>query len=514
MALLKIHVNDLLKDELEFELLCRGISDILTVTPMRKILREIFNRETEEASRIKLTAPLVCSEQPLSQLLICETKLNGIVQTVNEVEGTSGTNGPIIKRLISRLLHLQNRIKFIVPGDEYLHQHFAIGEMIEQILDRLISVEREFRADDDEDVLTENMKEILERSLGEEGKQIFAKLQLSVPLPRRSNNKGFGIHKVNNSKVTCKTHESDNQSDNVGLRVGESSSRDIDSQLKKCSTSEKDFIRRKLVPIRDWGIKFSGKGGLSINAFIERIIELKDARNAGDEDLWIYAIDFFEGDALIWYRANRDCVNNWKELVDLLVITFQRPYYQDELLEEIRNRTQGKYENVNIYVAVMQNMFKRLPERLNELQKVSILLKNIQPYYQQAVCRDEFKSVGELVKVLRIIERTKTNCDNFQEPVKVSNLLEPDLAYQGHSREEVNFVKQKPAELNNSNSADGMKCWNCRAVGHSFRFCSIPRQRLFCFKCGKFGQTTNNCTTCQSAGNGKSEDIKPAECLP
>lgn len=490
-------INCLLKEELEFELACRGILNLNGVQTMRKVLREVVKREKQGTSAIKFEIPESCVSDVTGQLAQCKDKLG--ILTVNLSEISSDPDRDSMRRINSRLLHLKHRIKLIAPSSqEEINQHSKLCTDIESCLDTLTSLKQASK--EDVDTITEEEKEILRHTLGDEAIEVIEDLENASPEKK-------GI------KQTTPKHNipANNLTDQYETKA-ETSERRRDHFVRS-STLERDFQPRKLVPIKDWGIKFNGRGGLSVNALLERIDEIKIARNANDIDLWRYAIDFFEGDALIWYRANKEYMRNWKDLVRLLLESFQSPQYQDELWEEIKKRTQGRHENVNIYIAVMQNMFCRLPEKPTESQKLAILLKNLQPYYQKAVCRDVFHSVLGLTLVLRVLERTKLNCDSFKEPKTTIDALEPDLAYQGTSSDEVAAVGAfKPLNNNTTNFTD-MKCWNCRVVGHTFRNCAIPKQRLFCYRCGKFGQTTSGCG-CKNQGNDKLEGITPAGCPP
>lgn len=62
----------------------------------------------------------------------------------------------------------------------------------------------------------------------------------------------------------------------------------------------------KPVPVASWGIKFSGTSGdMSVDAFLERVAELKVSRNSSDRLVFDSAVDLFSGPALSWYRAFR-----------------------------------------------------------------------------------------------------------------------------------------------------------------------------------------------------------------
>lgn len=488
-------VNYLLKDELEFELACRGIKDIATVVPMRKILRELLVQESSGESKITVEAPEYCDSDPLGQISICEKKLEVLVATLQEI--VSSPDRHTLKRLFSRLIHLQGRAKLIKLYDAtHIDRRIKLLGRIESCQRQLEIIKNtEFESED----LSEKDREILQKSLGDEAINIIRKLEAA------------GLNEENRTMVSQST-VNPGQS-RPGLRNSdETQMPERCNKLQKTSTLDSDFHFRKLVPIKDWGVKFTGKGEMSVNAFLERVEELKDARNANNDDLCRYAVDFLDGDALIWYRAIRSEVRDWSDLVQRLLSTFQRPYYQEELMEEIKKRTQGRNENVTIYIACMQNMFNRLPEKITEKQKLGILLRNIQPYFQKAVCRDEFSSVTELTKILAILERTKINCDNFMEPRNTINALEPDLAYQ-NCPDQIDALYQQPLPRPIETTNSDRKCWNCRSVGHTFRNCQLPRQRMFCFRCGKFGVTTNKCT-CVNQGNGGMGAVTSAERPP
>lgn len=448
----------LLKDELEFELSCRGVHSKSTVSVLKKLLKELLSTEQSGEMSYKIICPGSSSENPTLELNTCANKINILTQYIEEITGKPDKS--LFRRLVSRLYHVLNRLNLIITTTvEDESRQVDLKSKTENLVAKLEEHDEVW----DEGNLTVADKKMLQETLGEVGNQIISNIENAV------SETGQSLKKPN--------------------------------MMFRASTFDDSGVKRKLVPISQWGVKFSGDNSYSVNAFIERVNELKDARNATDEDLWRCAIDFFQGDALIWYRANKDNVTNWHELVILLKRTFQSPFYQDELLREIRDRTQGKEETVTVYVAVMQNMFKRLPIQPPEREKIYIILKNLQPYFQRAICRDEFNSIPDLINVLRIVDRTKVNCEKFQEPVNIKSNLEPDLAYKKTLRNELCEIKDtQDIEVKISSNR---RCWNCREIGHTFRGCKLPKQRLFCFKCGRFGITSPNCT-CMGNEQGES----------
>lgn len=479
----------LLKDELEFELACRGVGVRAVVPVLRKLFKEILITEQTGEYSHEIKAPKHSLDSPSEELETCAAKLKVLAQYITEL--TDRPDKPLFRRLVSRLIHVQNRLALISPEAD---REIKLISELKHKGENLLALLEERDEPPVEGELSAEDKHNLVETLGEIGNKIIKKLEES------NNGMAATTSKVtNHPQIERKTCTFEDCFDDKSKA----------QKLFRCSTMEDGVTNRKLVPISTWGIKFSGRRNLSVNAFIERVEEIKEARNARDVDLWRYAIDFFEDDALIWYRANKDRVCDWEELVFLLKRTFQSPYYQEELLEEIKARTQGKDESAVIYIFVIQNMFNRLPNKMTENEKIQIIIRNLQPYFQRAVCRDTFSSIDDLVNILQLLERTKRNCDTFQEPQSHRFKLEPDLAYKPSTSIITHEIQETAvvAEITDKKTV-GSRCWNCRETGHLFRACTATKQRQFCYKCGRFGVTSKNCP-CK--GNASGEGPKPAK---
>lgn len=103
-------------------------------------------------------------------------------------------------------------------------------------------------------------------------------------------------------------------------------------------TTEITAVKQKVIPVKNWGLTFDGlQDTLSVNAFLERVEELRIARNMTKVELWTSAIDLFEYPALSWFRSASRTVRNWDEFVKVFREEFQSPTYEDDLMDEIRN---------------------------------------------------------------------------------------------------------------------------------------------------------------------------------
>lgn len=258
--------------------------------------------------------------------------------------------------------------------------------------------------------------------------------------------------------------------------------------------------------IEKWDVKFTGERcGASVNAFLERVEELRQARGVTEAHLFRSAVDLFIGKALLWFRAIRVTIGTWQELVRELKEEFLPPNYDDLLLDEIRRRTQGKEESIGVYVATMANMFRRLSEPLSEKRQLAILQRNLAPFYQTQLGLADPKSVNDLVVLGRRLETVRANVETFAPPpsIRSRHLLEPDLAYVAVEEEPMVAVVGR-----NAQPTKVIRCFNCNGEGHYANNCSAPRR---CLGCGRVGVSRRDCRSCSgneqrtlgSAGRGR-----------
>lgn len=89
----------------------------------------------------------------------------------------------------------------------------------------------------------------------------------------------------------------------------------------------------KSVLIFRWCLKFSGcRNGLSVQAFLQRVEELCEARGVTKSEVWRSAVDLFEGKVLIWYRAVKNSFVDWDSFVDGIRAEFEAFDYDEKLL--------------------------------------------------------------------------------------------------------------------------------------------------------------------------------------
>lgn len=445
----KFEINRLCKDDLAYELKIRGIDEVTTIESMRKSLRLLLKLEKNPS--------FVLPKYPFK----FEEDQTAIGKQITDIKTLLGTFADLkvskdYKKIETKILHTIGRVN------------------------RSLAVSTE------------------QRSI----KSQFLVQLVTLQSDLQTKAKSFKI------------------SSTMSSHVMEMSLHTFQNALSDVETSDTDSDREpvtpfvKSVPVLKWDVKFSGDvRHMSVNSFLERVDELRVARNVSKQQLLCTAIDLFVGSALIWYRANRHSFNTWDELVDGLKLEFLPVGYEEKLLEEIKRRTQGPHEPIGIYLAVMSSLFNRLRVKFSEEARVHLLLRNISPFYQTQLGLVDVKSVAELLRLCRRLEERKESVEAYVPPPRNRTAVEPDLAYfytdyspastyrqNEHSASTSRFARQQSAHNVDVMQENPRSCWNCGRVGHLSSKCREPRKK-HCFKCGKPNVTVYSCP-CRP-GNGQ-----------
>ncbi|KAG5876218.1 hypothetical protein JTB14_013971 [Gonioctena quinquepunctata] len=157
------------------------------------------------------------------------------------------------------------------------------------------------------------------------------------------------------------------------------------------------------IPISKWGVKFNGDPK-TVHSFLEHVTELAQSRKVTDQTLYESAIEFFVGDAFVWYRSFKSEISDWKSLVTSLKRDFLSSDIDEDIWGEIKQRRQKRNESVAIFIAHVETLFGRLSRQPVESSKVKQLRKNILPEYLSQLALHEISTVADLSKLCRRLE--------------------------------------------------------------------------------------------------------------
>lgn len=220
---------------------------------------------------------------------------------------------------------------------------------------------------------------------------------------------------------------------------------------------------RAYLPVPQWKlVKYTGDNPrISLGQFLLNVEDKCISRHVDKEELYESAADLFEGTALAYYRYIRGRVNSWQELVTKLREVFQGPYYDERLMEEIKERKQGPNEPIAIYLAKMDNYFQRLAEPPIEKERLKIIERNLHPFFLKHLSHVDYTTLLELEEIGKKLERGKKLAEGFHK-FTTEIKLESDLQYRNPLGR---FKKTSPGTNPNAT------CWYCHRPGHRYQDC-------------------------------------------
>ncbi|KAJ8930955.1 hypothetical protein NQ314_016190 [Rhamnusium bicolor] len=382
----KLQVNRLEKEELTYELTVRGIATG-NVEEMRRRLSQAIQLE-KDGDSLKYPAYPYTFDQDYEEI---KKKLDNLTDLVEVFDNAKGSNEAL--KLETKFSHTLGRLENMMCDDDG-NKQIRKSELWALLL---------------------SLMEKFNEKIG-----IYEKRKVHVAVPSALS---FVEGQVGASTFQRGLAQA-SRSSSVG---------DVNSPHASRNIPGHDGGSSKTIPPHKWNIqRFSGdkKAGMSINAFLERVEELRVARNVSKDTLFSAGIDLFCEKAYQFYKECRDRVNSWDEMVDEFREEYLSSSYEDELFEELQKRTQHSSETIGVYLAVMASYFNRLRCTISEEAKLKIILKNLHPFYLERLKDPLPTSLSDLRICCRSMEARRDMINRYVEPSsRRGNTLEKDLAY-------------------------------------------------------------------------------------
>ncbi|KAJ8973783.1 hypothetical protein NQ317_006507 [Molorchus minor] len=421
----KLDPNRLLKDELIYELRVRGLGDgsDLAVAELRTILRNALKLEKTTLA-IKSPAYPYTFAQDSAALT---ENLGGIEKQIDEFSGTEGDSK--FKGILSKIAHCLGRINRASP------QNDVEKSTKEEIRRKLL-------------LYCEKLGDKAKSSRRVRDSTVF---DLSVLRH---------VHESPDAHSSAVESDSDSDNDNATIKI-------------------------KPVPVRDWGLKFTGrKGQMSFSTFIERVEEMRKSRGLSRALLFRDA-----GDAYVWYNMVKDWATDWDSLIELMREQFQSEHFDRDLFEEIKRRSQGPNENIGLYIASMKGLFSKLKQPVSDETQLEIILERVDPYYQPFLAFEKIISITQLLSACRKLDLKREIAKSYTPPPAKNKSLIPELAYASTSsglesvgtRRDIATTSRDSSSSDtrrpeNSGSISSRSCWNCGGTDHISTRCSRPQK--------------------------------------
>lgn len=492
-------VNRLLTDELSYELSIRGASDAGTADEKRTRLRGVLKLE-KLGSVTCVPIPDKDIEQELS---VCFKKLEELGKRVRNFDHNNAANE--FKSIQTRLLHVTGRVNRI--------NHEPSASTRAEFLDRCSELCMELESvANPESANVAGSGSIID--MPNELLPTVVSPRKSPTPPRDPASDMINLGQINQNNEPCRRPSALNSTTAFEdrfryLRFSDDHPgklRNLDLEFEVASTYREPY--RTFDIVSKWKLNFDGSS--SVMSFIERVEELRRACGLSKAQLVASAICLFSGAALSWYRAIRNQVASWDDLMTRLKTTYLSSEYEEDIWSDIRSRTQGSQEKSAIFISMMENLFSRLEQKPSEQARLKIIRRNLSPYLQNHLSSHNFATISELLAACRGVEDVYCRTQRLKPPPSdPRQVTEPEFMYRPspiRNPVKVNSISpgspscsfpDKPSTSRQSVSPN-ITCWNCRRQGHTRRECRQPFAKR-CFSCGRQGFTVMTCPDCQKA---------------
>jgi Zinc knuckle./Retrotransposon gag protein. len=274
--------------------------------------------------------------------------------------------------------------------------------------------------------------------------------------------------------------------------------------------------------------------------FLEKLCEFQEHSDIPTSAVLPALYEIFQGNALAWYRNNRELWNCWDDFIGDFKQFYLPANYESFLEEQIFQRRQKVGESGRDYLVSLQTLLRRHGGFSSD-RALQRLYGNLLPEYRQYIRRSEIQSPRDLIRqveeyealqreiaanrpakptapsppnfvrnqtpvavlppVTSPPERTQTTPTVRSDPPRTTRPEETPIETTPIRPQTVRHVRT-PEERPSTSAANvpsdrNAICWRCGKSGHFRSQCRAP-PRLFCSRCGQSGIMTRDCSCSQS----------------
>lgn len=202
------------------------------------------------------------------------------------------------------------------------------------------------------------------------------------------------------------------------------------------TTNRRDYDRRATAQkvqavkmLRTWGLKFGGNNQEDPEEFLEKLEDCRITAGVNNHDMINALPCVLEGRVSRWFRTARKEITSWSEFKRMYRNQFVREYDREDLLDDLRKRTQGKGEKISVFLSSFKYIISRFSRPPSEEYQVDMAFRNLLPAYRKAISDRVIITLDDLERYGREWERQLDLDTKYKVPLSPDNMLVKAAAY-------------------------------------------------------------------------------------
>lgn len=304
--------------------------------------------------------------------------------------------------------------------------------------------------------------------------------------------------------------------------------------------------------MKSFDLKYHGNDDEDAEIFLKDLKDCIDSSSLSRRRAVKAISTILFGEAKKWLRGEQR-FKKWKSFEKKFKRRFAPHRNDDDILEDLNNRTQGEDESIAKYlsdVRIIISLFKRSPK---EKKLVRRILKNLLPKYKRFIEMKRIKTFDKLLSEGQKYERSIEEIKRRKPPISKELMHVRYAAYVPSEKEKVKVAstrevvqatiaeddkkksskkKNKRKKKSDKNKSDDKTaavgsqppqsdekkklplkpftgtCTICNTEGHKGFFCLKRNGRQVCIGCGKLDTIISNCEFCRVVRKKRAENRK------
>ncbi|CAB0037912.1 unnamed protein product [Trichogramma brassicae] len=198
--------------------------------------------------------------------------------------------------------------------------------------------------------------------------------------------------------------------------------------------------------LRETGLRFSGTNDeMGAETFLSRLERYRRRGGIPTDDLLFAVEAVLVDEAAVWYESVEHKVKTWQDFERRFRRSFASQATTDELLTELRQRTQGKGEPISTYLNNFRFLCSRFRVPLPYENQLAIAFRGIRPEYRNFMAHRQITSFSELEQAGKEFENVNRMNAYWHEPIVSASQHYPSAAYKPTERSQLAAVQTERA---------------------------------------------------------------------